>query len=161
MREAGPSPHPPSRRRAPRVRVERLEGPPHLEISDVADLFPDDFRTTPGTERTAACSSCRTLTSAHHARRGDSTSRSTSSFLGGYGLGAYLMWKHYPPGADPLAPEACFAIVSGLLTGARTPFSGRHPDRRQVAAHRDVGRLELGRQRARASCAAPATTRCS
>ncbi len=47
------------------------------------------------------------------------------SFLGGYGLGAYLMWKHFPPGTDPLAPEACFAIVSGLLTGVRTPFSGR------------------------------------
>ncbi len=46
-------------------------------------------------------------------------------FLGGYGLGAYLMWKHFPAGADPLAPESCFAIVSGLLTGARTPFSGR------------------------------------
>ena len=46
-------------------------------------------------------------------------------FLGGYGLGAYLMWKHYPAGVDPLAPESCFAIVSGLLTGTRTPFSGR------------------------------------
>ncbi len=46
-------------------------------------------------------------------------------FLGGYGLGAWLMWKHFPAGTDPLAPEACFAIVSGLLTGARTPFSGR------------------------------------
>jgi aldehyde:ferredoxin oxidoreductase len=46
-------------------------------------------------------------------------------FLAGYGLGAYLMWKHFPAGADALAPEACFAIVSGLLTGARTPFSGR------------------------------------
>jgi aldehyde:ferredoxin oxidoreductase len=46
-------------------------------------------------------------------------------FLGGYGLGAYLMWRHYPPRADALAPEACFAIVSGLLTGVRTPFSGR------------------------------------
>ena len=46
-------------------------------------------------------------------------------FLGGYGLGAWLMWKHFPPGADALAPEACFAIVSGLLTGVRTPFSGR------------------------------------
>src|SRR5215813_13745083 len=46
-------------------------------------------------------------------------------FLGGYGFGAWLMWKHYPAGADALAPEACFAIVSGLLTGARTPFSGR------------------------------------
>jgi aldehyde:ferredoxin oxidoreductase len=47
------------------------------------------------------------------------------SFLGGYGLGAYLMWTHYPAKADPLAPESCFAIVSGLLTGVRTPFSGR------------------------------------
>lgn len=46
-------------------------------------------------------------------------------FLGGYGLGAWLMWKHFPPKADALAPEACFAIVAGLLTGARTPFSGR------------------------------------
>ena len=31
-------------------------------------------------------------------------------FLGGYGLGAYLMWKHFPARTDPLAPEACFAI---------------------------------------------------
>ncbi len=46
-------------------------------------------------------------------------------YLGGYGLGAYLMWKHFPAGTDALAPEACFAIVSGLLTGVRTPFSGR------------------------------------
>ncbi len=46
-------------------------------------------------------------------------------FLGGYGLGAWLMWKHFPPKTDALAPEACFAISSGLLTGLRTPFSGR------------------------------------
>src|SRR5436853_7080154 len=46
-------------------------------------------------------------------------------FLGGYGLGAYLVWKHFPAKADALAPEACFAICSGLLTGLRTPFSGR------------------------------------
>jgi aldehyde:ferredoxin oxidoreductase len=46
-------------------------------------------------------------------------------FLGGYGLGAWLMWKHFPAGTDPLAPEACFAICSGLLTGLHAPFSGR------------------------------------
>lgn len=46
-------------------------------------------------------------------------------FLGGYGLGAYLLWKHFPAGADALAPEACFVICSGLLTGTHTPFSGR------------------------------------
>src|SRR5215831_16248002 len=47
------------------------------------------------------------------------------AFLGGYGLGAWLMWKHFPPRTDPLAPEACFALCSGLLTGLKTPFSGR------------------------------------
>lgn len=46
-------------------------------------------------------------------------------FLGGYGLGAWLMWRHFPPKTDALAPEACFAICSGLLTGVKTPFSGR------------------------------------
>src|SRR5690242_1353699 len=46
-------------------------------------------------------------------------------FLAGYGLGAWLMWKHFPPRTDALAPEACFAICSGLLTGVKTPFSGR------------------------------------
>ena len=46
-------------------------------------------------------------------------------FLGGYGLGAWLMWKHYPAGTDALDPASCFAICSGLLTGLRTPFSGR------------------------------------
>src|SRR5258708_13729240 len=47
------------------------------------------------------------------------------AYLGGYGLGAWLMWKHFPPGTDALAPEACFALCSGLLTGLKTPFSGR------------------------------------
>ena len=47
------------------------------------------------------------------------------SYLGGYGLGAWLMWKHFPAGTDAFAPEACFAISSGMLTGLRTPFSGR------------------------------------
>jgi aldehyde:ferredoxin oxidoreductase len=46
-------------------------------------------------------------------------------FLGGYGLGAWLMWKHFPKGTEALAPEACFAICAGLLTGVKTPFSGR------------------------------------
>jgi aldehyde:ferredoxin oxidoreductase len=46
-------------------------------------------------------------------------------FLGGYGLGAWLMWKHFPAGTDARAPEACFAICAGLMTGAHTPFSGR------------------------------------
>jgi aldehyde:ferredoxin oxidoreductase len=46
-------------------------------------------------------------------------------FLGGYGLGAWLMWKHYPAGTDALDPKSCFALCSGLLTGLHAPFSGR------------------------------------
>ncbi len=47
------------------------------------------------------------------------------AFLAGYGLGAWLMWRHQPPGVDPLDPASRFAIVSGLLTGTKAPFSGR------------------------------------
>jgi aldehyde:ferredoxin oxidoreductase len=46
-------------------------------------------------------------------------------YLGGYGLGAWLMWKHFPVGTDPLDAKSCFALCSGLLTGLHTPFSGR------------------------------------
>jgi aldehyde:ferredoxin oxidoreductase len=47
------------------------------------------------------------------------------NYLGGYGLGAWLMWKHFPARSDALAPEACFALCAGLMTGLHTPFSGR------------------------------------
>ena len=68
-------------------------------------------------------------------------------FLGGYGLGAWLMWKHFPAGTDALAPEACFAIVSGLLTGVKTPFSGRIQIVGKSPLTDGVGRQQLGRQR--------------
>jgi hypothetical protein len=74
-------------------------------------------------------------------------SRSIRQFLGGYGLGAYLMWKLYPPGADALAPESCFAIVSGPAHRRAHAVLGADPDRREVAAHGNVGGLEFGRQR--------------
>ncbi len=59
----------------------------------------------------------------HHVETVDETVY--RDYLGGYGLGAWLMWRHFPAGTDPLSPDACFAICSGLLTGLRTPFSGR------------------------------------
>ncbi len=46
-------------------------------------------------------------------------------FLGGYGLGAWLMWKFFPAKTDARSADACFAICSGLLTGLHAPFSGR------------------------------------
>jgi len=74
-----------------------------------------------------------------------STSRSTGATRG-YGLGAWLMWKHFPPGTDP-SLRRLFCDLLGSPDRAADPVLGPDPDRRQVAADRDVGRLELGRQR--------------
>ncbi|MCS7295389.1 MAG: aldehyde ferredoxin oxidoreductase, partial [Dehalococcoidia bacterium] len=44
-------------------------------------------------------------------------------YLGGYGLGARLMWDRVPRGADPLGPENMLGMFPGLLTG--TPLFGQ------------------------------------
>ena len=46
-------------------------------------------------------------------------------YLGGYGLGARVLYQHIPVGADPLGPENMLAFLPGLLTGTGAPFSGR------------------------------------
>ncbi len=46
-------------------------------------------------------------------------------FLGGYGLGARLLYDWIPPGADPLGPENVLGFVPGLLTGSGVLFGGR------------------------------------
>ncbi len=38
-------------------------------------------------------------------------------YLGGYGLGAYILYKRQPSGLDPLAPEAMLGFLTGPLTG--------------------------------------------
>lgn len=43
-------------------------------------------------------------------------------YLGGYGLGARLLFDRIPPGADPLGPENILGFFPGLLTG--TPLFG-------------------------------------
>lgn len=47
------------------------------------------------------------------------------NFLSGAGLGAYMLYKHIPPGADPLGPENVLGFVSGLLTGTASYMTGR------------------------------------
>ena len=39
------------------------------------------------------------------------------SYLGGYGLGAYYLYKRQPAGADPLGPDNMFGLLVGPLTG--------------------------------------------
>lgn len=46
-------------------------------------------------------------------------------YIGGRGIAARLAWDHYPEPADPFAPEAPLMIITGALTGSRSPYSGR------------------------------------
>jgi aldehyde:ferredoxin oxidoreductase len=38
-------------------------------------------------------------------------------FLGGYGLGAKLLFERQPAGADPLGPDAILGFTTGMITG--------------------------------------------
>ncbi len=44
-------------------------------------------------------------------------------YLGGYGIGARMLWDRVPQGADPLGPENMLGMFAGLLTG--TPLFGQ------------------------------------
>jgi aldehyde:ferredoxin oxidoreductase len=46
-------------------------------------------------------------------------------YLGGYGLGARVLFDRIPAGADPLGPDNILGFVPGLLTGTTALFSGR------------------------------------
>jgi aldehyde:ferredoxin oxidoreductase len=46
-------------------------------------------------------------------------------YLGGRGLGAYLVYNEVPPRGDPLGPENILAFCTGAMTGMRVPTGGR------------------------------------
>ncbi len=46
-------------------------------------------------------------------------------YLGGRGLGAYLVYTEVPSDTDPLGPENILAFCAGALTGVRVPTGGR------------------------------------
>ena len=46
-------------------------------------------------------------------------------FLSGVGLGAWLLYRHIPAGADPLGEQNILGFVSGLLTGSGSVITGR------------------------------------
>lgn len=46
-------------------------------------------------------------------------------YLSGMGLAARLLYERIPAGADPLGPDNVLALVSGLLTGTGSLFTGR------------------------------------
>ena len=48
------------------------------------------------------------------------------SFVGGYGLGARLLYERMPAGADPLGPQNILGLVTGPLTGTRALIGSRY-----------------------------------
>jgi len=45
--------------------------------------------------------------------------------LSGVGLGAYILYRNIPAGADPMGPDNMLGFVSGLLTGTPSVVTGR------------------------------------
>ncbi|MFX0209704.1 MAG: aldehyde ferredoxin oxidoreductase family protein [Candidatus Hodarchaeota archaeon] len=48
------------------------------------------------------------------------------TFIGGKGLGAYILTRELPPGIDPLGVENKIIIVTGPLQGSIVPICGRY-----------------------------------
>ena len=47
-------------------------------------------------------------------------------FIGGYGIGARLLYSRQKAGVDPLGPENIFGILTGPLTGTPVPSGCRY-----------------------------------
>src|SRR5512143_1581718 len=46
-------------------------------------------------------------------------------YLGGYGLGARILYSRMKGGVDPLGPENILGIITGPLTGTAVPTGAR------------------------------------
>ena len=51
--------------------------------------------------------------------------RALRSFIGGIGLGTYLLYRYCPPGADPLGPDNPLLFVGSPLVGTRLTTSSK------------------------------------
>jgi aldehyde:ferredoxin oxidoreductase len=49
-----------------------------------------------------------------------------NTFIGGKGLGAYILTKELPPKTDPLSPDNKIIITTGPLQGSIVPICGRY-----------------------------------
>ena len=47
-------------------------------------------------------------------------------FVGGYGIGARVLYDMMKPGVDPLGPENVLGFISGPLNGSGALFGGRY-----------------------------------
>ena len=54
------------------------------------------------------------------------TDEMADNFIGGYGIGAKVLYDAMKPGADPLGPDNVIGFTTGPLTGTGAMFSGRY-----------------------------------
>ncbi|HUV56574.1 MAG TPA: aldehyde ferredoxin oxidoreductase N-terminal domain-containing protein, partial [Dehalococcoidales bacterium] len=47
-------------------------------------------------------------------------------FVGGYGIGARLIYSRQKPGVNPLGSESILGFMTGPLTGTDAPFGSRY-----------------------------------
>jgi aldehyde:ferredoxin oxidoreductase len=46
-------------------------------------------------------------------------------YIGGYGIGARILYDRMKPGADPLGPDNMLGLIAGPFTGTMVPASSR------------------------------------
>jgi aldehyde:ferredoxin oxidoreductase len=54
------------------------------------------------------------------------TEQMPKQFIGGYGIGAEILFQMMKPGADALGPNNILGFTTGPLTGTGALFSGRY-----------------------------------
>ena len=52
--------------------------------------------------------------------------KTAETFIGGYGIGAKVLFEMMKPGADALGPDNIIGFTTGPLTGTGALFSGRY-----------------------------------
>ena len=56
----------------------------------------------------------------------DLTEETAKQYIGGYGIGAKVLFERMKPGSDPLGPDNTLGLVTGLLTGVPVPGGCRY-----------------------------------
>ncbi len=69
-----------------------------------------------------------------------------NKFIGGYGLGAKLLYDRIPAGADPLGPDNILGILSGPLTGTPAVIGSRFVVGREVLEQHRLGPSKFARR---------------
>ena len=68
------------------------------------------------------------------------------NYLGGYGIGARILYDRQKGGVDPLGPENTLGLLTGVLTGTPAVFGCRYVVAGQITPYRRMGRCQQWRR---------------